>query len=142
LKRDAKRHERTNTMNRFRFLVATTGTAIAAAVPTVGSTTPKRGLARRSGWPPCLVFHSAFSVNVAVCKMDQGAYRDNMCHGGTIDHAHLVCGPNRFSREMEVTALGGGGDLEMSSLKVGRGDSVVVSAPLVDVLMSDVLERE
>ena len=31
-------------MNRFRFLVATTGTAIAAAVPTVGSTTPKRGL--------------------------------------------------------------------------------------------------
>jgi len=54
---------------------------------------------------------------------------DTNADGGTIDHAVLLASNGSTNiATLTVTATGGGGDIELSSLAIGAGDTVSITA--------------
>lgn len=87
-------------------------------------------------------FHTSAHNEVATCAFGATAFGaadagvatanaitdDSDAAGGTIDHAHLRKSDTTELVACTVTATGGGGDFEMSSLVIGAGDTVSVTS--------------
>ena len=87
-------------------------------------------------------FQTAAHVNLAQCNFGATAFGaaaagiatanaiadDTDAAAGTVDHAHMtVSGPTERIT-LTVTAPAGGGDIELSSLALGAGDTVSVTS--------------
>ena len=87
-------------------------------------------------------FQTSGHVEVATCTFGTPAFgaaavgvatantitSDTSATGGTIDHAHLVTSGAAEIVALTVTAVSGGGDIEITSLVVGAGDTVQITS--------------
>lgn len=87
-------------------------------------------------------FETAANGEVATCAFNATAFGspsagvitaatitdDTDAAGGTIDHAKLRSSAAATVATLTCTAVGGGGDLELTSLVIGAGDTVTVSS--------------
>lgn len=89
-----------------------------------------------------LVFHDASHAEVATVTCADPAFgsaaggvatgntfvADSDCTGGTISHAHFFDSDSTEICALSVTATGGGGDIEVSSLTIGAGDTLNITS--------------
>lgn len=70
----------------------------------------------------------AFGAAAAGSATANAITDDTDAAGGTIDHAKLRKSDASEVMTATVTATGGGGDFEMTSLTIGAGDTVIITS--------------
>lgn len=93
-----------------------------------------------------VVFETSGSVEVATCTFGATAFgasaagvatanaitADSSATGGTIDHAEVQKSDNsEIFDPLTCTVTGGGGDIQLSSLVIGAGDTVSITSMTV-----------
>lgn len=76
----------------------------------------------------CVFGTPAFGAAVAGVATANAVTPDSSAVGGTIGRAQLRKADTTVLATLTVTAVGGGGDIEITSLTIGVGDSVSVSS--------------
>lgn len=71
---------------------------------------------------------TAFGASAAGTATANSITDDSSAAGGTIDHAHLRESGGTEIVDLTVTAVSGGGDIEMTSLVIGAGDTVAITS--------------
>ena len=103
--------------------------AVNAVAALCNSGTVKFHTAAHSVVATCTFGATAFGASASGTATANAITDDTNATGGTIDHAHLYKSDGTTDlMSVTCTATGGGGDIELSSLSIGAGDTVSITS--------------